>query len=71
MHYHELQSIVYIDYPGSSAAGKESACNSRDLGQFLGWDDPQEKGTATRSSILAWRTPWTIPWGHKESDATG
>ena len=25
----------------------------------LGWDDPLEKGTATRSSILAWRIPWT------------
>ena len=21
----------------------------------------------THSSILAWRTPWTIPWGHKET----
>ena len=30
-----------------------------------------EKGTATHSSILAWRIPWTVyPWGHKESDAT-
>ena len=26
----------------------------------LGWEDPLEKGTATRSSILAWRIPWTI-----------
>ena len=25
----------------------------------LGWEDPQEKGMATHSSILAWRTPWT------------
>jgi len=23
----------------------------------LGWKDPQEKGMATHSSILAWRTP--------------
>ena len=27
--------------------------------QSLGWDDPLEKGMATRSSILAWRIPWT------------
>ena len=27
--------------------------------QSLGWEDPQENGTATHSSILAWRTPWT------------
>ena len=36
----------------------------------LGWEDPLEKGTATHSSILAWRIPWTIPWAHKESDTT-
>ena len=39
--------------------------------QSLGWEDPLEKGTATHSSILAWRIPWTIgPWGHKELDMT-
>ena len=27
--------------------------------QFLGWDDPLEKGMETHSSILAWRIPWT------------
>ena len=26
----------------------------------LGWEDLMEKGTATHSSILAWRIPWTI-----------
>ena len=26
----------------------------------LGWEDPQEKGKATYSSILAWRIPWTV-----------
>ena len=28
--------------------------------QSLGWEDPLEKGMATHSSILAWRSPWTI-----------
>ena len=38
---------------------------------FLGWEDPLEKGKATHSSILAWRTPWTMcPWGCKELDLT-
>ena len=37
----------------------------------LGWEDPLEKETATHSSILAWRIPWTIPWGYKELDTTG
>ena len=27
--------------------------------QSLGQEDPLEKGTATYSSILAWRIPWT------------
>ena len=27
--------------------------------QFLGWEDPLEKGMVTHSSILAWRIPWT------------
>ena len=26
----------------------------------LGWEDPLEKGTATHSSDLAWRIPWTV-----------
>jgi len=26
----------------------------------LGWEDPLEKGTATHSSILAWRIPQTV-----------
>ena len=28
--------------------------------QFLGWEDPLEKGKATHSSILAWRIPWNV-----------
>ena len=28
--------------------------------QFLGWEDPLEKGKATHSSIVAWRIPWTV-----------
>ena len=34
--------------------------------QSLGQEDPLEEGMATRSSILAWRIPWTEeprrPW---------
>ena len=28
--------------------------------QSLGWEYPLEKGKATPSSILAWRSPWAI-----------
>ena len=33
----------------------------------LGWEDPLEEGTATHSSILAWRIPWTEEPGGPQS----
>ena len=50
---------VYVAFPGGSDS-KESACNAETWVQFLGWEDPLEKGKTTHSSILAWRMPWTI-----------
>ena len=46
--------------------------------QSLVREDSLEEGTATHSSILAWRIPWTeshglmgnSPQGHKEWDTT-
>ena len=44
--------------------------------QSLGREDALEKEMATRSSILAWKIPWTgelvgySSWGRKESDTT-
>ena len=35
--------------------------------QSLGWEDPLEKETATHSSILAWRIPWTEEIGGLQS----
>ena len=35
--------------------------------QFLGQEDPREKGTATHSSILAGRIPWTEKPGGLQS----
>ena len=52
------------------SAGKESACNTRDLSLVPGLGRFPGEETATHSSILAWRIPWTIPWGHKELDMT-
>ena len=37
------------------------------LVQFLGREDPLEKGMATRSSILVWRIPWTEEPGRLQS----
>ena len=33
----------------------------------LGWEDPLEKETATHSSILAWRIPWSEEPGRLQS----
>ena len=35
--------------------------------QFLGEEDPLEKGMAPHSSILAWRIPWTEEPGGLQS----
>ena len=38
--------------------------------QFLGWEDPLEKGIATHSSILGCRIPWTEDPGWQQSTMT-
>ena len=35
--------------------------------QFLGGEDPQEKGMTTHSSIFDWRIPWTEKPGGLQS----
>ena len=53
-----------------------SAGDLRDMGSILAQEDPLEEETATPSSILAWRVPWTrslagySPQGLKEWDRT-
>ena len=37
------------------------------LVRSLGWEDPLEKGMATHSNILAWRTIWTEEPGGLQS----
>ena len=57
-----------LGFPGGSD-GKESACTADAWVPSLAWEDPLEKGKATRSSIPAWRIPYS-PWGPKKSDKT-
>ena len=38
---------------------KQYATTQETWVQLLEWKDPLEEGTATLSSILAWRIPWT------------
>ena len=61
--------MVLMDFPGGANVKKPPA-NAGDVGmcvQFLGWEDPLEKGMATHSSILAWRIPWTEEPGRLQS----
>ena len=53
----------------SSVGGsnKESTCNVGDLDLIAGLGNPLEKETATHSSILAWRIPWTEEPGGLQS----
>ena len=45
---------IHMGFPHSSV-GKESTAMKETQVQFLGWEDPLEKGMATHPSILAWR----------------
>ena len=67
---------MYWGFPGGPSE-KEPACQCRRHVTWvwsLGWEDPLKEDTATHSSTLAWRIPWTeapggySPWSHKESD---
>ena len=39
----------------------------RDAALIWGWKDPLEEETATHSSILAWKIPWTEEPGRLQS----
>ena len=47
-----LPTTVFLGFP-SGSAGKESACNAKDLGLIPGLGRSLEKGKATHSGILA------------------
>ena len=44
-----------------------NAADSGDVGLFQGGEDSLEKRMATRSSILAWKIPWTEEPGGLQS----
>ena len=55
--YFCLSKHYYQGLPGGSLSGKESACNTRDLGSIPGWRKSPGEGNGNPSSILAWRIP--------------
>ena len=60
--YTRLEIHAHICSKGflGSSGGTESACNAKTPGRSLDWEDPLEKGTATHSSILAWKIAWNV-----------
>ena len=68
----ELKSLPQVPCFPSGTSDKEPGCQRRRLkrhrqGQPLGQEEPLEEGTATHSSILAWRILWTEEPGGLQS----
>ena len=59
--------ITYIWGFPTGAVVKNPPAKQEIQVQSLGWEDALEKGTATHSSILAWRIPWTEEAGRLQS----
>ena len=65
-----------LDFPVTAQSVNNLPAMQETQVQFLGWEDPLEKETATHSSTLAWRIPWTeepgglLSMGSQESDTT-
>ena len=64
------KSMVSGGFPGKAQLVKSPPVMQETPVRSLGWDDPLERGRATHPSVLDWRIPWTIPWGHNELDTT-
>ena len=62
----ERHPLEHGGFPGGSAVGNPSAIQETQV-RSLGREDPLEEGTATHSSILAWRNPWTEEPGGPQS----
>ena len=74
-HLPKAVRLIWGTTPGGTG-GKESAASAERPVLSLGQEEPLEKTMTTRSSILAWRIPWTEepsglkPMGVAKSDST-
>ena len=59
-------NTIFKSFLGGSD-GKESACKEGDPIWSLGLEDTLEKGMATHSNIVAWRSPWMEEPGRLQS----
>ena len=63
-----VTSNVYIECGGSMVKNPPANVgDTRDPGSIPGQEDPLEKETATHSSIVTWRIPWTEEPGSLQS----
>ena len=56
-----------MGFPGGARTRLPMQETSETRVRSLGWENPLEDGMATRSSILAWRIPWTEEPGGLQS----
>ena len=63
------ENLDWPSFPGGSAVRNPPAMQETQemWVQSLGWEDPLKEGTATHSSIQAWRIPWTEEPGGLQS----
>ena len=61
--------VLILGFPGGSVVKNPPAVQeTQEIGvRSRGQEDPLEEGTATHSSILAWRIPWTEEPGGLQS----
>ena len=64
LHKQNRASLLYSLYYLVAQMVKSLPAMQESWAQSLGQEDPLEKGMATHSSILAWRSPWTGVHGH-------
>ena len=62
----DITKKIYSLTPSEQTVKKLPAMQETQV-QCLGWEDPLEKGMATHSSVLAWRTSWTEEPGGLQS----
>ena len=60
-------SIISLNAPLVAQAVKRLSAMQETRLRSLGWEDPLEKETAARSSILVWKIPWTADPGRLQS----
>ena len=51
--------VLFVWAPRGGSVVKNLPAMQETWVQSLSWEDPLEKDMATRSSILAWKIPWT------------